>query len=522
MTISLKASSEELCRVIPVEFSDLQFSHSEEQMDSLVQLAGAYFGRQSIQDRTFTFELTPTVSLTRPYAYYGANSTSHKDARIAEAVLEAGKALNAELDFSETDYILIITAGSNESWGAGEDYFWPEQKKLSDFNLSMVLDGRRFDDFAVCTELGPEDMMSGIGDFCHEFGHLIGLKDLYDTDGEDSGGVSPGLAGLALMDTGNRTDGGKNPPDLCCVEYDQLDPERGVPVTKGLNRLAPSSKEGAYQVLLSPVPGKYDLLENRGTDEMFIVRVDRSSQFAGFSDGKRKNLTAAERWQYNEVNCRPDHQCAELARPTGDGVFSGDSLAITNIRREGEDFVFYVLEPVILEEIKTFQDGAFVQWSTEFGSDEVEQAGLAWWKDEEEMKDCKVERSADGHYAFDISGLEDVCTYTLSVHITTVGGHSFYRNTTFRTEPFREGASPFIIMDSPGRNIDGTFQPFSRIRLKVRNARDAASTSWTFNGRVIEAGADGFWTIPGSGELKARIQYEDGSEDLLVKKIMVL
>ena len=509
------------CIVIPIGFDDLQPVSQDEEYAALISGADEYFKRQFLGKIQVEFIPNGPVTVSRPYAYYGANSTDRKDARIAEAVIEACHILNAETDFSEIDYISVITAGPNESYGADADYFWPQQLKLSDFGLSLVLDGRKFDDFAVSTELGPDGRISGPGDFCHEFGHLLGLKDLYDVDGEGSGGLAPGLSGLALMDTGNRTDGGQNPPDFCCVEYDQTDWCGGKVLEKRSHTLIPSKGNGTYCILPSRFPGKYTLVENRGGSELFLVKINRSNEYAGFSDRMRKILTAEERWALNEINCRPDCQCAEYVRSANGKSFSSDSLAICNITKKGEDFCFDVVEPVVIKNILAFQDGVILDWGSEFSLSFIAEAGIAWWKDGEEMKERKVQVSEDGCFHITIDGLKPKTDYNISIYVTSKDGQPFERAFKIQTEAYREDSFPFIMTDSPGRNPDGSYSAGAQLWLRVRNAPDATSVIWTFNGREIHATADGRWTVPGSGVLKARIYREDGSEDIITKNIRV-
>ncbi|MCQ2180446.1 MAG: hypothetical protein MJY50_00075 [Bacteroidales bacterium] len=517
---ALPAHSAELCRVIPVEFPDLQFCCTPDQLDSIVHASEEYFKRQFSDEGKYSFELSSPVGLTKSYSYYGANHSGGKDARVVEAVTEALKALNPDTDFSGTDHLLFIMAGPDESLGAGDDYFWPQQLKLSDSGISIILDGHKFDSFAVCTEQSRAGELAGIGNFCHEFGHLTGLVDLYDTDGEASGGFAPGLGGLSLMADGNRNDGGRTPADLCCADYDQYCHDDGTVLQKGYNRLAPSSAENRFAVIPSPVNGKYDLVENRNGKELVIVRIDKSQTYAGFSDNKKKSLTAAERWALNEVNCRPDRQCAELGKIVS-GYFFGDTLALTGIHLEGDEFVFNVVEPVRIKSLVPFQDGVYVCWDTELDLSLIERAGVTCRSEDGTMTESDARPTPEGIYRIEINGLKPAQSYSLSLHFSTMDGVSFGRTLAFNTQYYREDSSPFIMMDSPGRRDDGTFESLSSIHLRVRNVPDAVSTVWTFEGKEISAGPDGLWIIPGSGTLKAKVTCKDGSEDIIVKKITV-
>lgn len=519
--IVLPCRSEDRSVVIPIGFPDLPFTATEKRMQEFVDSAKFYLESQFFGERTFTFDLTRAVELQKPYAYYGSNSTDRKDARIAEAVLEACKEINPDYDFSCTDYVILVTAGPNESYEAGEDYFWPQQARLSNFNIALSLDGRKLDEFAVCTELGPDGEVSGPGDLCHEFCHFLGLPDLYDIDAEGSGGLAPGLMGLSLMDTGNRNGGGHTPPDFTAVEYNLLETGECTRLEKGDYTLRPSKGNGAYCLLPSRYPDRYHLVENRGDSDLLIVKINRRNEFAGFSDSKRRDVSAAERWKFNEINCNPAYQCAELVHASASGVFSGDSLSIVGIRKSGADFSFKVIEPIVIDSIEVYQDGASVRWETGFKAEEIASAGISWMKEGEELTDKEPVVLPEGKYFNGITGLDPDCEYGLSFHITTIEGQTFTRTSSFRTQPYRAGSFPFIMLDSPGRNDDGSFKPSSPLKLKVRNAPEAEEITWTFNGRPVTTGADGLWTIPSEGTLRARILWKDGSEDILIKKIIL-
>ena len=76
-------------------------------------------------------------------------------------------------------------------------------------------------------------------------------------------------------------------------------------------------------------------------------------------------------------------------------------------------------------------------------------------------------------------------------------------------------------MNGVQKNSDGTLPEGSRLPLRVYNAGEAAEITWKFNGKVITAGGDGYFTVKESGELKACIIWDDGSEEAIVKEIII-
>ena len=79
---------------------------------------------------------------------------------------------------------------------------WPCQWELSasDFNKALTLNGVKIDKFGVFNELNGFDMsrIDGIGTFCHEFSHCLGLPDFYCTTYAGYFGMSD----WSLMDYG--------------------------------------------------------------------------------------------------------------------------------------------------------------------------------------------------------------------------------------------------------------------------------------------------------------------------------
>ena len=504
--------------VIPVAFPDQEFTNGEDDICSLVSSSSSYLDRQFGGTSGFQFEVTPIVTLRNSYTYYGRNSTGRKDEKIGEAVIEACKAVAESFDFSSVDNIILITAGPSESDGAGENRFWPQQSRLSDYNLSLVLHGRKLNNFAVCSELGPDGELAGIGDFCHEFCHFLGLKDLYDVDGEGSGGLAPGLGELSLMADGNRKDGGHNPPDFCCVEYDFLGIGEKTLLEKGSHRIEyrPGEK-GRYSVLPSTRDGKYHLIENRN-GELVVVKINKSGEYAGFSDSRKRNLTAGERWEFNEVNANPKYQGAELLKVSG--YFGSDSLAVIDITKSGMDFLCKVIEPITIEKITSFQDGITVSWSSEINRADITKAGIAWMEDEDNLNDSEVEGKG-GVFTYTVNGLKPGTTYMISPYISTANGQSFSQTVRIATQSYLEGSKPFIMIESDDRNEDGTFKTGAIVHLRIRNAIDAERTVWLFNGNNIIPDSNGLWQIPGKGRLEARIFWSDSSVDIIVKQIVI-
>jgi len=214
---------------ILVQFSDLTFSSANPQNDffNLLNLDGYavngatgsawnYFHENSSGIFDPQFDVVGPITLSHNMAYYGANDEDGHDARRKEMVAEAVDMADQQgVDFSQydndgdgyIDNIFIFFAGYNEAEGGPDGSIWPHKGSI--YN-SRTVDGVKTWSYACASELkgNTGSTMAGIGTFCHEFGHVIGLPDFYDTDYEENG-QARGLKIFSLMDQGAYNNGGK-------------------------------------------------------------------------------------------------------------------------------------------------------------------------------------------------------------------------------------------------------------------------------------------------------------------------
>lgn len=153
------------------------------------------------------FEVVAKVTLPNGYKYYGGHSGSSIDVRRMETVRTAVDLAEQQgVDFSKyakdghAPLVSILHAGpgEQEDYGADyEDYLWAHFSQ-SLFNAKTVT----FDSYLLTNESMRDfdkegnvtnEYMTGIGTFCHEMGHALGLPDMYDVNGGTNGaGHTPG------------------------------------------------------------------------------------------------------------------------------------------------------------------------------------------------------------------------------------------------------------------------------------------------------------------------------------------
>lgn len=154
--------------------------------------AHQYFYDQSLGQYDPQFDLVGPVMVSKPYSYYGENVTyygqSINDAKTTEMISEAVRLADPEVDFSlydndddgKVDFVFFIYAGYGEADTDDENTIWPAKLNLTDYNISLRVDGKRIGVCAYANELNPAGTRTGIGTFVHEFSHVCGLPDLYD------------------------------------------------------------------------------------------------------------------------------------------------------------------------------------------------------------------------------------------------------------------------------------------------------------------------------------------------------
>lgn len=222
--------------VILVNFTDWSFSTSRELNDSTfnAQLfyntyagqkadgtsryiyhgsVARYLHDQSLGQYHPQFDVVGPVTLSQGYAYYGAGKGT--SARAGEMIKEACSLVDDQVDFSlydsdndgYIDLVFVMYAGFGENDGTYIDprfglntsnLVWPHYSTTSS---STLFDGKQLRAYECSNELDgyysvPGSLIeAGIGVLCHEFGHGMGLPDVYT-------GTTQYMGTWSLMDYG--------------------------------------------------------------------------------------------------------------------------------------------------------------------------------------------------------------------------------------------------------------------------------------------------------------------------------
>ena len=202
--------------VILANFSNksMQSSHTQAVFDELCNSlnctvndgypsAGQYFADQSNGTYRPQFDVFGPVTLSRNVAYYGTDKPGQDegdDQHATDAVVEACILANEQFTINWADYdsdsdgyvdfVYVIYAGKGQADGGTSETIWPHnwsvesarQSGYCTYSASQCrVGGKKLDNYAMSGEISGSSL-GGIGTLCHEFGHVMGLPDLYDTD----------------------------------------------------------------------------------------------------------------------------------------------------------------------------------------------------------------------------------------------------------------------------------------------------------------------------------------------------
>jgi len=273
-----------------------------------------------------SFDVVGPITLDKSATDFPEGDSDEHFAFAEQSLREALAQADPEVDYSQydmdgdgyVDNVFFFFAGESQSNGGGPDTIWPHAGGMS----SVLLDGVRINHYGCASELvysystyQPE--MCGIGTFCHEFGHIIGLPDVYDTDYSDNGSaLHPG--NYSLMSGGNHNNGGHVPANLTAFEKSLLGWMEIPMLEEGTVSLPDLGTHPIAGYIPSDTPGEWFVFETRdgkGWDKsldpgLLVIHLDRSENMAG-------NKTAAYRWEHgSKINAYADHPCYTPVLPS--------------------------------------------------------------------------------------------------------------------------------------------------------------------------------------------------------------
>ena len=180
--------------------------------------ARQYFHDVSFGQYNPHFDVVGPVTVSQNYSYYGKNDQYGNDAHPEEMVKEACQLAYDQynIDFllydndgdNTVDFVYILYAGYGEADGGASNTVWPHAYSLTEAGTSLALGGKKIDKYACSNEMSSiSGYHDGIGTFCHEFTHVLGLPDFYNT----ANGSNRTLGNWDIMDYGCYNNDGNTP-----------------------------------------------------------------------------------------------------------------------------------------------------------------------------------------------------------------------------------------------------------------------------------------------------------------------
>jgi len=313
--------------ILLVEYTDVKFAtpNALEEFTKLMTQKGYdyngatgsardYFVDNSNGKFTPDFQVYGPITLPHNMAYYGSPTANMYDSKPWEMVTDGCRILKETtgLDFSQfdndgdgfVDNVFVFYAGYGQNSGADVNSVWPHAANIwTYYNINLTLDGVKVGNYACTNELQGNSgtVRTGIGTFCHEFSHVLGLPDMYPTD--NSSGFTPGP--FELMDTGPYNNGGNTPPYMSA--YDRI----------SLRWLHPRELTGPETVTLNDI----------ASNEAYLIRTISENEYYLFENRQQKGWDAfipghgmlawhidydAAVWKGNYVNNTPAHQRIDI------------------------------------------------------------------------------------------------------------------------------------------------------------------------------------------------------------------
>lgn len=392
----LKGSPKSL--VILVSYSDVEFKSDPKDYTRLLNEEGYsdnggtgsavdYFKGCSNGVFGPEFVVVGPYTLPQTQKFYGEQVGDRHDKNAQQMIIDACYAADADVDFKEfdtdndgrLDNVFVYYAGHNQAEHGGDDTVWPHRSYIA---TQVKVDDVYVGDYACTSEFSGSEGRTrcGIGTFCHEFGHVLGLPDWYATNyaGHKT------LGSWDIMDSGSYNNNGRTPPTYSSYErffLGWLTPEiieEGKAYTAEplitSNRAYIISKNTHNLVGSSPNPNEFFMVENRKA-----VGQDAGVPAEGLLVSHI--IYNAATWSNNNPNNDPQNMGNSIVCAFGDtstprsNVFpgstdkticelilkNGEKLPdLTNIKEEGENITFFCGEDVnapkidIVDEIGEF------------------------------------------------------------------------------------------------------------------------------------------------------------------------
>lgn len=277
-----------------------------------------YFDSQSNGLFDLTFDVVGPVTASHEMKYYAGKGGTEN---VHKLIIEACQLVDDQVKWSDYDWnddgyvdqVIVMYAGKGQADGGGFYTIWPHEYELSSalspdgFHAGdpLELQEMKIDTYVCLPELNGLGKRNGIGTFCHEFSHSMGLPDFYDTrEDVDEEDMNYGMLSWSLMDYGCYNGDGYVPCNYTGYERwfcGWIEPKELTTDTLVTNMNSLADYGDVFIIYNQAHRNEYLILQNvqkTGWDAeaygsgLLVMHVDYDYWY----------------WASNEVNNTPDHQ----------------------------------------------------------------------------------------------------------------------------------------------------------------------------------------------------------------------
>ncbi|WP_315582057.1 M6 family metalloprotease domain-containing protein [Prevotella jejuni] len=331
-----------------------------------------YFKDCSYGQFTPEFDVVGPIKLPKEQTYYGEG-----DDNIEALIEDACSAIDSIVDFADydanndgmVDLVYVIYAGHSANYsGNKETDIWP---KSSTVNISNTYDGKRIRRYGVSNELAgkenkkkEKEKINGIGLFCHEFSHTLGLPDIYAIDKKAKNQNDQGMEFWDLMDGGTEVRGGRVPASYLAWEREVM----------GWMKINELKNDSSIKNLKSIDNGgkAYKIVNPNDSNEYIVLQsIQKGPWYQGWRDGTYGKGLLAYRISYpsNNVNVFdfPNNVKGKprvIPIPADGKILAADSAkgSITTYTQQLNGDLYPYNDINKIDEV-TMYDGTILKWS---------------------------------------------------------------------------------------------------------------------------------------------------------------
>ncbi len=245
-----------------------------------------YFKDCSYGKFTPVFDVVGPIKLPKEQTYYGEG-----DDNIEALIEDACSAIDNIVNFADydtnndgmVDLVYVIYAGHSANiTGNKVTDIWPKSGTVT---MSNKFDGKSIRRYGVSNELAgkenkkkEKETINGIGLFCHEFSHTLGLPDIYAIDKKAKNQDDQGMEFWDLMDGGTEVRNGRVPASYLAWEREVM----------GWMNIDELKKDSSIENLKSIDNGgkAYKIVNPNDSNEYIVLQsIQKGPWYQGWRDG---------------------------------------------------------------------------------------------------------------------------------------------------------------------------------------------------------------------------------------------